>query len=219
ENPRRKLLIESPYLRFAAFSPDGRWLATGNWQGRGVKVWDVQTGTLAHDFDLGESEEGTAWPAFSPDGKWLVTGTFAEYRFWEVGSWQKKHALPRENAGKTIGRIIFSPDGKMLAVFRSRSDVQLGDPTTGAQFARLPTAGAPYGFSPDGSLLVTFAGRDGAIQVWDIRLIRQQLEAMDLDWDLPPYPPPRTEGTTPLRVKVLAAKPPPPSAELDAQSH
>ena len=47
ENPRRKLLIESADLRHAAFSPDGRWLATGNWQGRGAKVWDAQTGKLA----------------------------------------------------------------------------------------------------------------------------------------------------------------------------
>src|SRR5439155_8674781 len=52
ENPRRKLLIESPNLRQAAFGPDGRWLATGNWQGagQGVKVWDTQTGRLVHEF-------------------------------------------------------------------------------------------------------------------------------------------------------------------------
>src|SRR5262249_48898087 len=91
ENPRRKLLIESPNLRAAAFSPDGRWLATGNWQGWGAKVWDAATGKLVHDLDLGESRPSAAWPAFSPDGHWLVVGTFAGYGFWEAGSWQKKH--------------------------------------------------------------------------------------------------------------------------------
>jgi serine/threonine protein kinase/WD40 repeat protein/Tfp pilus assembly protein PilF len=218
EDSRRKLLIESPYLRFPAFSPDGRWLATGNWQGRRIKVWEARTGRLAHDLDPGGQGEKTAWPAFSPDGKWLVTGTFSEYRFWEVGSWQKRHALPRAKDAKTVGWIVFSPDGKMLAVLHSVTEMHLVDPATGRLFARLPTSGGPYGFSPDGSHLVTYAGRDGAFQVWDLRLIRRQLREMDLDWDLPPYSPP-AEDAKPLRVKVLAAERPPPSAELDAQAH
>jgi tetratricopeptide (TPR) repeat protein len=119
----------------------------------------------------------------------LVTGTYSEYRFWEVGSWQKRHALPREKGTKTVGWIVFSPDGKMLAVLHGVSQVHLVDPATGREFARLPTSGGPYGFSPDGSHLVTCAGRDGAFQVWDLRLIRRQLREMGLDWDLPPYPP------------------------------
>src|SRR5262249_27424541 len=83
--------------------------------------------------------------------------------------------------------------------------------------------------SPDGSQLVTYAGRDRAMHVWDLRLIRQQLKAMDLDWDLPPYPPPpspsaplpQEEGQGMrglLPVKVLPAEPLPPSAELEAQA-
>jgi tetratricopeptide (TPR) repeat protein len=148
----------------------------------------------------------------------LVTGTFSEYRFWEVGSWRKRHALPREKGVKTVGWIVFSPDAKMLAVLHGVSEVHLVDPATGRPFACLPTSGGPYGFSPDGSHLVTDAGRDGAFQVWDLRLIRRQLAKMDLDWDLPPHPPP-AEDAKPLRVKVLSAERPPPSAELDARAH
>src|SRR5262249_38924976 len=80
-------------------------------------------------------------------------------------------------------------------------------------------AGTPYCFSPDGSQLVTYAGRDGAFQVWNLRAIRQQLKEMDLDWDLPPYPAPPSESTKPLRVQVLNAEPLPPSKELDAQAY
>jgi WD40 repeat protein/serine/threonine protein kinase len=184
-SPKRKVDIKSPSLRFPAFSPDGRWLATGNWQGRGVKVWDARTGAPIHRFDLDETDRPAAWPAFSPDGKWLLTGTFAEYRFWEVGSWQERHRLPRDNAGKAVGHIVFSPDGKMVALLHDTREVRLVDPATGRAFAHLPTTGGPCCFSADGSKLVTFAARDGAFQVWDLRLIRRQLRQMDLDWDLP----------------------------------
>src|SRR5262249_38991840 len=94
EDPRQKILIESPYLRAPAFSPDGRWLATGNWQGEGVKVWDARSGKLAHDLDFGKPEEQAAWPAFSPDGQWLGTGRFAGYRLWGVGTGQEKQRPP-----------------------------------------------------------------------------------------------------------------------------
>jgi serine/threonine protein kinase/WD40 repeat protein/tetratricopeptide (TPR) repeat protein len=220
EGPGRQLVIEAPRLRSVSFSrSDGRWLATGNWQGRGVRVWDARTGEPAcPPFELGEAEGGSAWPAFSPDGKWLVTGTFAEYCFWEAGTWRKKYALPRENAGRSTGWIAFAPDGKVVALLHGVSGVRLVDPGTGREYARLPAAGTPYCFSPDGSQLVTAAARDGAFQVWDLRLLRRQLAEMGLDWGLPPYPPP-AERARPLRVRVLGAEPLPPSKELDAQAH
>jgi serine/threonine protein kinase/WD40 repeat protein/tetratricopeptide (TPR) repeat protein len=219
ENPGRKRLIESPGLRRAVFSPDGGWLAAGNWHAQGARVWDARTGAEAKAFDLPEPDEGNAWPAFSPDGKWLVLGTAVEYSFWEVGSWQKRYSLARENAGKTRGWIVFAPDSKMVALLHGVSEVRLVDPGTGHEFARLPAGGTPYCFSPDGSQLVTYAGRTGAMHVWDLRLIRRQLQEMDLDWDLPPYPPPSPEDTKPLRLTVVAGERPPPSNALRAEAH
>jgi tetratricopeptide (TPR) repeat protein len=106
----------------------------------------------------------------------------------------------------------------MLAVLHGMSEVRLVDPGTGREFARLPSAGGPFCFSPDGSQLVTYAGRDGGLHVWDLRLIRQQLKEMDLDWDLPSYPSPSESGKPP-HVKVLGGEPPPSSNALRAQAH
>src|SRR5262249_4180231 len=204
ENPRRKILIESSCLRHAALSPDGRWLATGNWHGRGAKVWDARTGREEHAFDLREAGEEGAWLAFSPDGQWLVIGTLAEYTCWEVGSWQERYRLSRENAGRSHAWGVFARDSTMMAVRHSVTEVRLLDPEPGREFARLPTGGGPCCFSPDCSQLVTHAGVGGALHVWDLRRIRRQLQELDLDWDLPPYPPPPPEGAQPLRVQVLA---------------
>jgi WD40 repeat protein/tetratricopeptide (TPR) repeat protein len=221
EDPGRKVLVEGPKLRGAALSGDGRWLATGKWQGRGARVWEARTGRPGPALDCGPEGPGggQARVAFSPDGRWLVTGTVAEYRVWKVGSWQKQYALRREQAGRAAGWMAFSPDGKMLALLHSMSEVRLVDPATGRPFARLPTAGGPYCFSPDGSRLVTYAGRGGAFHVWDLRLIRRRLVGLGLDWDLPPYPPPASVGGEPLHVRVVAAAPPPPSKVLDARAH
>src|SRR5262249_15200475 len=160
--------------------------------------------------------------AFSPDGQWLVTGTFLEYRFWEVGSWRKRHALPREKGSKTIGRIVFSPDGKMLAVLHGVSEVHLVDPATGRPFAHLPTSrppcGGPVGPSPGAGGVWPVAGGEGPFRAWALGLTRGQLGEVGLDGALPPSPPP-AEGAKPLRVKVLAAERPPPSAELDARAY
>jgi tetratricopeptide (TPR) repeat protein len=43
---------------------------------------------------------------------------------------------------------------------------------------------------------------EGTIQIWNLRAIREQLAAMGLDWDLPPYPPPKNAHATPLKVEV-----------------
>jgi hypothetical protein len=31
--------------------------------------------------------------------------------------------------------------------------------------------------------------RDQQLQLWDLRLVRHELEQMHLDWDMQPYPP------------------------------
>jgi len=209
DTPRAKVLVEAPFLTYAAFSPDGRWLATGNRQGAGAKVWDAYTGQLVTTLRLASDTpgEGSAQVGFSPDGRWLVTSTFEEYRFWEVKSWRRAHGLRRENAGKSIGTFVFSPDGAMMATRPSLTEVRLTVPATGRALATLPSPGNPFCFSPDGSRLVT-AGEQDTFLVWDLRLIRRQLSELGLDWDLAAFPPEAADGhSAPPRVEVRPAPP------------
>jgi hypothetical protein len=59
-------------------------------------------------------------------------------------------------------------------------------------------------FSPDGTRLFFPNPLKGHIlYVRDLRAMREQLAAMNLDWDLPPYPPaPATGSPIPWKVEV-----------------
>ena len=104
-----------------------------------------------------------------------MTCTDEEYRFWETDSWQPGLRIPRKEDDDVPGSIVFSRDGKLLAISHSRSEVRLVDPSTGREFATLLTGPDFLGqfttlrtcFSRDGSLFVT-AGQGGSLQLWDL---------------------------------------------------
>ena len=99
---------------------------------------------------------------------------------------------------------------RMLAVAISRSTVRLVEAATGRELATLE---APdrldinwIAFNADGTQLAVVGG-SGPIQLWDLRLIRQQLAAMKLDWELPPFPTGgKSDHSQPLTLTVLAGE-------------
>src|SRR5437660_912214 len=105
------------FVNSVAYSPDGKRLASGSWEGTPtapseVKVWDAQTGqellTLKGHADPIKSL------AFSPDGKRLASAGRGAKLQWVVKVWdaqtgQELLALKGGNGG-----VAFSPDGKHL---------------------------------------------------------------------------------------------------------
>ena len=200
--PDQKMLLQSKDLSGVGFSPKRTWMVTTAWPAPQTRIWEAATGKMLHELPI----KDRAAAQFSPDGKWLVTGTRHEFIFWEVGAWQPRRTIARHNA--PLSNIVFSPDSKMAALELATGKVHLVDPETGREFAVLP-AGAPMGFSPDGSQMIAQA-EESRLQVWDLRLIRQQLADMKLDWDLPPYPPldePRPALPAPLKVTLQLGAP------------
>jgi WD40 repeat protein len=171
-----------PGLAYIAVSPHGDWAATGTWHATGVKVWDGQTGKLVRDLASAD-----AAVAFSPDGRWLVMGTASEYRFHEIGTWQPACVVQRSQA-TLPGSLAFRRDGAICAIAHSDRIVRLIDAATGQVVATLaaPKAQMITGmcFSPDGSQLAV-ATADHGLQWWNLRLIRQRLGGMGLDWSTP----------------------------------
>jgi tetratricopeptide (TPR) repeat protein len=196
-----KLVRLTPHydVRSVSVSPDGRWVATGSHWGTGAKVWDAATGRLVADLVPTQSQVGVR---FSPDGKWLATfSSTGGCRLWAVDSWQEG-----PSPGGTSGAVAFSPDGRLLAVETGQGVVRLVDPDTGREYSRLedPNQDRAWNmaFSPDGTQLVV-NGEAQSLHAWDLRAIREELAQRDLDWGLPPFPPPvEPPDAPPLRVAV-----------------
>ena len=169
-------------LGHLAFSADGRRVASSATTGAAILVWDTQTGELLRKIP---GLHGRV--VFSPDGRQLVLGTALEYSFWDTTTWQMDatRSIPRDNLAETTGALTFSPDGKMLAIARTRQLVQLIDPASGHELASL-TAPKPQTvswlrFNPRGDQLAV-ATFDGAVQLWDLGWLSERLRKWGLDW-------------------------------------
>src|SRR5262249_25880285 len=200
DRPARVLSLQRQQdVRSGAVSPDGRWVATGSHtsdDGFAVRVWDARTGQPVKALPV----PGPCHVAFSPDGRWLLT-TSGGGRLWRAGTWEQ---------GPALGGLAscFAPDGRSLAVEGKGGAIRLVEADSGAAIARLEgpvhTSMIPLCFSPDGTHLVAGDDENERLVVWDLRALRQDLQALGLDWHAQPFPVAAQSG--PLRrlsVEVL----------------
>jgi WD40 repeat protein len=172
----------------AVFSPDCRLLATGSYDGgNGVRIWDADTGKLVRELTIGD-----AIPWFSRDGRRLYTTTgrmspdAAECRSWSTATWETERVVPLNRITSSPALLWVAADGTVAVTF-NMNDVRLLDPETLAEYATLvaPEPGMRFtiAFSPDSSTLATSAR--GAVQLWNLRRLHQELAELDLDWHGP----------------------------------
>ena len=151
------------------FSPDGKTVA-----GVGVDailIFDATTGKEVGRYPLIKKDNMTATQVrvlrYAQDGKLLAAGTFMfEIRLWEVatGKVLVRFTGHEKGFGAFQGMdnypsdMTLSPDGRLLAASMSDHTVRFWDVTRG-QAPKVLASGdsdspRPFGFSPDGKLLV-----------------------------------------------------------------
>jgi WD40 repeat protein len=165
-----------------SYSPDGKWLATGEWDTDRIWIWDAQTGLQL--LGLGTGQPGRTYSVqFSPDGSYLAT---AQQDFpngggvvlWRVGCGKTeagKAALEAELfkawPGRAARALAFSPDGQRLLFRQLDGGPCLWDFTQSDQpqtfSLELVESVECEGFTPDGRKLLAM-GESGEILALDL---------------------------------------------------
>ncbi|HEY7158441.1 MAG TPA: WD40 repeat domain-containing protein [Gemmataceae bacterium] len=136
-----------------AFSPDGKTLLAGAWDGS-IRLWDVATGK-----ELRQYAGHKGWVrsvAFAPDGKTFASGGKDKViRLWETATGKEFRRL--EGHQSWIEYLIFSPDGKTLASRDTGRTIRLWEVATGRESRRIVSqlqgARGSLAFSRDGIFL------------------------------------------------------------------
>jgi WD40 repeat protein len=114
-----------------AFSPDGRYLATGARQDREVKIWDASTGKLRRT--LKGHIDGITGFAFSPDSKRLgsasVDGTVW---LWDLDSGKEVLTFREHEQSLAINGLAFGADGQHVTSVSVDGVVKVWEAATGA---------------------------------------------------------------------------------------
>ncbi len=160
---------DSGRILTAVFSPDGEFIATGQYNA--IKLWDLK-GKIVRTIDAGYPPEAFDSLAFTPDGKHIIS----ENTSGQIALWNTEGTLVRiirkvpTRKGLSFAKMSLSPDGKYIATGPEGKDIKIldleGNLVRTLKGSYLSTQGT---FSPDGKFFaVGFI--DGIINLWNLKI-------------------------------------------------
>jgi hypothetical protein len=160
-----------------AFTPDGRVLATGGFEGKSnIDIAAMMSGAMTQRPKKGQKQPDPA--DMMKDFKVEAVG---QVKLWDVTTGQQIAAFTGH--GRGVSKVAFSRDGKLLASGSTDNTIKIWDVTTQSELRTLTghTAGIEsMDFSPDGRLLAS-ASDDGSTFLWDTKTGEHLLTLISLD--------------------------------------
>jgi WD40 repeat protein/serine/threonine protein kinase len=148
-----------------AYSPDGRHLASGDWNGS-VYLWNAETGQYLRTLSGHKGRVSSL--AFSRDGHWMASASWDR----SVVVWNAHTGTPRHHLkGHTdaVAGVAFNTKGDRLASAGLDGTVRLWDAQLGKPLHTLKehtNSVWSVAFHPDASLLVS-GSDDKTVRLWD----------------------------------------------------
>ncbi|MCG9128184.1 sigma-70 family RNA polymerase sigma factor [Candidatus Poribacteria bacterium] len=139
-----------------------------------VSVWNIDTGDRISIDMVDKDNHKNSEVAISPEGSLFVTNDWNAVRLWDSESGDFLCVLgEKEKRGGFQAKVVFSPDGKLLAV-SSREDntIQIWDVSKRQTLCKLEghtTYVYSLAFSPDNKTVVSsgWTYKDKTIRIWD----------------------------------------------------
>lgn len=117
ESGRERSYAHHSGVQWAAFTRDGKTVASASPREGAVKFWDIvaktEPATLQNSGDVRAL-------AFSPDGQILATGRAYSTKLWNMATGQESATLPYGHHDY-FGSVAFSHDGKTLAIATAKA--------------------------------------------------------------------------------------------------
>ncbi len=165
------LIGQSPAIYSAAYSPDGKLIATVG-DAKSISLWSAETGAPMRVIAEGGHTELINRVAFSPNGKFVVTTSKDKTaKVWDVESGEATLTLDAHT--DSVNSARFSRDGKQIVTVGNDGLALLWNVTTGKVIASLKDAGVKtpsrvweVAVSPNGRYFATVHG-DKIARVWD----------------------------------------------------
>lgn len=169
-------------VQAVAFSPDGRMMVSGAFNGR-VRLWDVADGQELHRIK-GYHTGAVFSVAFSPDGERVASGGEDHtIRIWDslAGDWLNT----LKGHSDLVGAVAFLPDGVRLVSGSRDQTVKVWDFQKTDRVSVTLSGHSEFvytvAFSPRGDLAAS-GSRDGTVKLWNVQT-GKNVVTLDADAD------------------------------------